>query len=412
MEDDVDESDLVKPAKLPCFVQAEGGLKRLELDWHADFEDLQLRRGERHFVTDEREFKTMMGEAEEYFEKQIFDLRNASIRDARARKRRRDYVPKAAKSIPDFNLKLYNASIASDKAPVAKGKGKSAGDEAGKIESLGQRRARLRAAIEQNLCSECGVVCVVVPTANGEPEHKALNSGDIDVWADHASRGQATTTNPPPSLVLSLTDKPPRSRKLEDPSKPTNPNTTRRYSSHPPPFPAYGYPYPGSYPRFYGAAPYYGPLPPYSGFQYGMPSFAPPFGTNIPHPGSYLPFHPPPTAAGRHLGGPGTPGSPWLADWLPPLDIGERGRYGDGFGTLVSGFAAVQIFRLSHLQNYTEEELRNIMFYTKTGSQFHLSSPTAARLVQFVKADLPFLDPPHPEHASAPHSPRAGLSQM
>jgi hypothetical protein len=201
--------------------------------------------------------------------------------------------------------------------------------------------------------------------------------------------------------VLSLTDAPARRKKKQESEDKTSTShtigdhTTRPNSATHLEYPPFAtYPPPAPYPttQFYNPFPYYGPPP-------SFPGFPNPFAPYGPHPGAYPPHYPPPSASiGPDYGPLSQAKSPWLADWLPSLDVGERGRHGDYFASLVTGFAAVHAFRVLHLQKYTEQDLQQLTFYTKTGSEFHVTSATAARLIQFVKADLPFVDPPTPEH--------------
>ncbi|KAG8757425.1 hypothetical protein FRC12_010313 [Ceratobasidium sp. 428] len=91
VEDVIDDSDLVVPPKLPCFVQVGDARRRLELDWAADLQDVKYRvsdltkvlpwdlelaysndtmkRSDRCFITDEAELQAMMREADEYVRK-------------------------------------------------------------------------------------------------------------------------------------------------------------------------------------------------------------------------------------------------------------------------------------------------------------------------------------------------------
>lgn len=90
--------------------------------------------------------------------------------------------------------------------------------------------------------------------------------------------------------------------------------------------------------------------------------------------------------------------SPWLSDWLPSLDLGERGQFGDRFGSLVSGFAALFLVQVSHLRDYNADDFQQISFFSPQGSVFHISPATAARLVAYVHADLPLLDSTPPSN--------------
>ncbi|KAG8795207.1 hypothetical protein FRC12_017119 [Ceratobasidium sp. 428] len=108
---------------------------------------------------------------------------------------------------------------------------------------------------------------------------------------------------------------------------------------------------------------------------------------------SYPPFYPPMSmSSGPYAATPGVTNSPWLANWLPSLDVGKRGHHGNNFGALVPRFSAARIFRVSQLQNHTEEELRRMAFYTSTGSEYYLTPPTTALLFQFVQAYAPLVD--------------------
>ncbi|KAG8757426.1 hypothetical protein FRC12_010314 [Ceratobasidium sp. 428] len=287
-----------------------------------------------------------------------------------------------------------------DKHTESKGKGKNAEDGATKAKSRAEQRAELREKIESKACVDCKAVCVEVPAAgtSGSRKHVILKDEDIDLWVDLAVQARATTTNPPPALLLKLSDKASRSQKQKEagPSNPhTPPNIAGRHSpDHHPTFSTY--PNPHHYPF---GSPAQHALPPYSGFPYGMAPLAPPFagpGFSFPYPPAYPSFYPPmPTSSNPYAATPSVTNSPWLADWLPSLDVGERGRHGDNFGALVPGFAAARIFRVSQLRNHTEEELQRITFYTKTGSEYHLTPPTTARLMEFVHADAPLVDPPY-----------------
>jgi hypothetical protein len=136
----------VKPITLPCFVHVEGGLKRLELDWEADFDDLTYRvsniveeptwslklaysystmkRGERRFVTDQTEFEAMVQEVSDYYDQRIDVLRSERIKNAisaqKAKAGGRVHAPKATKQVPDPDLTIYNTSTPVDKALGAK----------------------------------------------------------------------------------------------------------------------------------------------------------------------------------------------------------------------------------------------------------------------------------------------------
>ncbi|KAG8770830.1 hypothetical protein FRC12_004024 [Ceratobasidium sp. 428] len=430
--DDIDTSDLVRPAELPCFVQAEGGMKRFGLAWHADFQDLKYRisslirvsewtlslvysnvtmkRSERFFVTDNKEFKAMMDEAAEYYNKQIDAIRAERVKKAitsqNARKRKRVHAPQSSKSITDLNLTFYNTSVAPEGKTGVKETAKESKATEGKPESQMARRIRMRGEIvEKHMCKDsCEGVCVIVPSAKGMAEHKKLQPDHIDLWADAASRSLCTTDNPPPSLVLSLTDKPPHTRdgKQAEPPRDTQPAahpnnanapTQPLFNHYPPqPLPGTAYPphaFPSHYPPPYSYPPLF-----YSGH----------FGPAPTYPAPYHPAYPPPPAFPQnpYPNTSPTPSTPWLTDWLPSLDLGERGRFGDRFGDLVSGFAVAHIFRLSELAGYAEHDLQKLTFYTKTGSDFHLPLPTASRLVQYVKADIPFLDP-IPNRVATPH---------
>ncbi|KAG9118611.1 hypothetical protein FRC07_006800 [Ceratobasidium sp. 392] len=416
VEEAIDESDLVRPPNLQCFVQVGDARKRLELGWDANFQDVEyqvsnitkiptwqlemaysndtMKRNDRCFITNEAELKAMLHEADVYYRQEIDALRNARVRVAQAKRRRRGYIPKTTKTrINELNTTFYNMKSPTEKPSESKAKGKSAEDGPTKAKSRAEQRAQLRQEITAKLCNDCEAVCVEVPAAgtSGSKKHVTLGEEDIDLWADLAVRGTATTANPPPALLLKLADKPPHSRKQKE-GGPSNshahPNTIERHS----PFPTH--PNPSHYP--FSNFPHPSQPSPFSSFPYGMPPFVPQFGLPFSYPPSYPPYFPPMSIPpGSYSGSPGVANSPWLADWLPSLDIGERGRFGDGFGALVPGFAAARIFRVSQLRNHTEEDLQHMTFYTKTGSEYHLSAPAAARLVGFIQADAPLIDPPH-----------------
>ncbi|KAG9099012.1 hypothetical protein FRC07_010567 [Ceratobasidium sp. 392] len=406
------------PPKLPCFVQVGDARRRLELDWSADLQDIKYRvseltkvlpwdlelaysndtmkRSDRCFITDEAELKAMMREAEVYYKQEIDTLRDARLRVAQAKRRRHNYIPKTTKSrINDLNTTFYNMKTPTDKHTESKGKGKNTEDGTTKAKSRAEQRIQLRQEIKSKTCEDCETVCVEVPAAgtSRSKKHVILEDEDIDLWVDLAVQARATTDKPPPALLLKLSDKPSRGRGREaGPSNHhTHPNTAGRHSPDHPPPPTYPNPhhYPFSSPAQHG-------LPPYSGFPYAMPSFAPPFGLSFPYPTAYPPFYSPMSMpSGPYAATPGVSNSPWLADWLPSLDAGERGRHGDNFGALLPGFTAARIFCVSQLRNHTEEDLQRMTFYTKTGSEYHITPPTAARLLEFVQADAPIIDPPY-----------------
>ncbi|KDN39369.1 hypothetical protein RSAG8_08886, partial [Rhizoctonia solani AG-8 WAC10335] len=278
-----------------------------------------------------------------------------------------------------------------------------------KIEGLSARTLRIRSELEKKDCGECKQPCVLVPSAEGKPVHKPLSDSHLDLWADHVARGLCTTQRPPPALVLSLTDAQPRTRNrnqgaLTTTDKPNShstgptPNPTYPSASSngflvPPQYPPYphtlglmppppGYP-PLFYPPLYGMPPTYHPNSLYN-TPFGMhPS---PYAHNYsPYPYSYqdLSFATPgPTQARPRAT------SPWLSDWLPRLDAGERGNFGDNFGALASGFAAVGILELAHLCDFTEDDIQQIAFLTPVGSVFYISSTAASQLIQYVREDL------------------------
>lgn len=140
-----------------------------------------------------------------------------------------------------------------------------------------------------------------------------------------------------------------------------------------------------------------------------------------PMPGPFSPYLPAyPTMPYHHLP-PSTPYYPrpqnrrvspsrFLSDWLPSLDHGERGCFGDQFGLLVSGFADVAIVRLSHLRDYTPYELTQISFYTPDGMPHRLEIEAARRLMAYVHEDQPLIDPVDKEKGGV--QPTAGSSKL
>ncbi|KEP45088.1 hypothetical protein V565_320290 [Rhizoctonia solani 123E] len=451
----IDTSDLVVPTILKARIQLPRGTRQLDFSRHSSFhtfkhevadkfglptKDLELtystremKRNDRRFLLTNTEFADMVEEVVRYFKQQIEAIRSERLKDAaavhNARGRGRVHIPKAPREIPDPELTIYNLSPTEDTGRGSKIKEKDSTGKEPKLPSLSARVENARDRIENNPCKECGVPCCIVYGPDAKPKHVRLLPQHIDLWADQFARGLCTLSTPPPSLKLRLLDaasvKKHGRAESEEPMplvkrpKPTSPpsnvdqgHTGPSYPIYPPPvpYPSMGVPLPysnhpspyfvpsGPYPTFLPTMPYAGAMGPFPPYQPVPPGYPPSFPSSFPSGPDY-------THRQRQRG---APGSPWLSDWLPSLDYGERGRFEDQFGLLVSGFAAIYIVCLSHLRDYSAEDLTRISFFLPNGSPHHLGLGAARRLVTYAREDQPLIDPVHEETGSS--QPKAGSS--
>ncbi|KAG9081248.1 hypothetical protein FS749_007805 [Ceratobasidium sp. UAMH 11750] len=321
------------------------------------------------------------------------------------------YVLKALKHILDLNLTVYNKTTTVEKAEGSKGKGK---DEA-KPEGLMVRVAHAHDEIKKKLCHECNAMCLIVPQANLQPLHKPLKPEHIDLWADHVL---CTISQPLPSLVPSLADAPPRGCNQKDKAPSINHNPPKHKPSGPPSLPTNlirpNPPFPGSQYPIYQPQTLFNPSSSYIPQYFAPPNpyqMIPGFGQNPMLQLGYgtFPPYPPPTALVPPYNTPHpnfTVARPscWLSDWPPSLDAGEHGRFGDQFGSLVSGFTTLNIVRLSHLRDYTAHDIEQISFFSPEGSAFRIPPPTAAWPMAYVHEDLPLYDPSPPSSSLDPNA--------
>ncbi|KAG8739773.1 hypothetical protein FRC12_016205 [Ceratobasidium sp. 428] len=450
-EHTIDTSDLVVPQTFPCFVQAKEGLKQHELHPDIGFDffcfqiskvtgvplnDLLLtysmstmKRGEQRLLTNENEFWHMMDEINEHYNSQITTICSQRLKEAAAAHnaslKGRAHAPKAPKPIPPLNLTFYNKTATEKLSGKKQSKAKEV-ETKPVVESLTIRMSRARDEIQKKGCDKCGKTCVLIPQANGQPRHRPLESQHIDLWAEHVARGLCTLSCPPDLLVVALADaKATHHLKAEKPSsdRPTDPRPTSPLKTSPTHNPAQSrLPYPvyqpqqsfapsftSPFPSLLGSSPTY--APPYFNMQtpfpittgYGPPTI--PFGHNAfptyPH---SLGLSPPPYQPSFGATAPAA-ASPWLSDWLPSLDSGRCGIFGDRFGALVSGFSALYITRVSHLHDYTAADLQQISFFSPDGSTFHISLDTATCLLAYAHKDMPFVDPSSPNSAPSQAGP-------
>lgn len=109
-------------------------------------------------------------------------------------------------------------------------------------------------------------------------------------------------------------------------------------------------------------------------------------GYAAPYAGYPLPY---PGAFGHPLVMGGAGNMP-LSEWLSRCDRGQCGEDHKNFSGLIGGFTAKNLYSLSDLWGKLEEYFLSIDFPTTPGQPtFWILPNTAARLVQYVKADLP-----------------------
>ncbi|KAG9090393.1 hypothetical protein FRC07_012124, partial [Ceratobasidium sp. 392] len=308
LEHTIDTSDLIIPPTFPCFVQAEEGLKQHELHPGIEFDFFSfqmskvfgipsnellltysmctMKRGDRRLLTNESEFRRMMDEINEHYNSQISTICGQRLKEAAAAHnaslKGRAHAPKAPKPIPPLNLTFYNKTV----TEKSSGKKQSKAKEETKpvVESLTVRMSRARDEIKKKGCDECGKTCVLVPQANGRPQHKPLESQHLDLWAEHVARGLCTHSRPPDLLVVALADAKPSHRpKDEKPvSRPADPRPTsplKASLTHNPTQPRP--PYPIHQPQHSFVPPFASPFAPLLG---PSPTYAPPYFLSPPNP--------------------------------------------------------------------------------------------------------------------------------
>ncbi|KAG8685165.1 hypothetical protein FRC11_011016 [Ceratobasidium sp. 423] len=313
----IDISDLVVPSTIKARAQLPGGTRELEFERGCTFWDFKYRasdvfgqdarylklaystnatKRDRRFVVSEAEFKSMIKEIVNHFDRHIKAIRSERLKDAaaahNARKKGRVYAPKPSKEIPDIGLMIYNLPSGEEDVAgksVGKAKGGDSRVKEPKPGSLSTRSEQIREKIEQNACKECKQPCVLLPRADAEPEHVPLEPEQTDLWIDQAAkaRGLCSVCSPPTKLLLTLSDAssarkrkhtnpdesapPPKKPLIPGPVVPqypsTNPNPN--YHSHIgqiylPPVP-YQHPQMGM-PLPYYTGPYYTPPSPYPMF--------------------------------------------------------------------------------------------------------------------------------------------------
>ncbi|KAG8719646.1 hypothetical protein FRC09_010826 [Ceratobasidium sp. 395] len=237
---EIDESNLIMLTKYQCSVQADGGLKQVELSLDIKFDlfrylvadilgvppqELAIaysmagmgRLGTRLLLTEEGEFQRLMDDIRKFHSTEVSMIRVQHLKEAAAARntalKGRDYGPKAPKRISDLKLMIYNNSAPEKVLGKKQTKLK---EEAVRPEGLSARITHAREELQRKTCGgNCKGPCVIVPQPNGQPTHKALSPQHTDVWADHIAQGLCTASQPPRFPVLTLADATSRCQKDE-----------------------------------------------------------------------------------------------------------------------------------------------------------------------------------------------------
>ncbi|KAG8720627.1 hypothetical protein FRC09_009240 [Ceratobasidium sp. 395] len=290
LEHTIDTSDLIVTPTFLCFVQAEEGLKQHELHPGIEFNffSFQMSKvlGERRLLTNESEFQRMMDEINKHYNSQISTIRSQRLKEAAAAHnaslRGCAHTPKAPKSIPPLNLTFYNKTVTEKSSSKKQSKAKE--ETKPVVKSLTVRMSRARDEIKKKGCDECGKTCVLVPQANGRPQHKPLESQHLDLWAEHGARGLCTLSRPPDPLVVALANaEPSHHPKDEKPvSRPADPRPTSPLKASLTHNPTQSRPpYPIHQPQHSFVPPFASPFAPLLG---PSPKYAPPYFLSPPNP--------------------------------------------------------------------------------------------------------------------------------
>ncbi|CAE6436490.1 unnamed protein product, partial [Rhizoctonia solani] len=231
-------------------------------------------------------------------------------------------------------------------------------------------------------CNVCGKSCILIPVPGQPPIHKELTQADIKFWAQLAAKSpEVSLTSPPPQLQLQHSDNHPPRRKTKvpatnDPTPGAGPSNHGGSTQVPPLHPGPAIPPLNAYHPYYPPGP---PAPPPMPYGY-FGGYAGPYAGYPPaYPGAF--GHPPPMGGGSNMP---------LSEWLSRCDHGQRGENHDNFSGLVGGFTAKNLYSLSDLRGKSEVYFLSIDFPTTPGGPtFRIHPNTAARLVQYVNADLP-----------------------
>ncbi|KAG8706300.1 hypothetical protein FRC11_008350 [Ceratobasidium sp. 423] len=303
-----------------------------------------------------------------------------------AQKRGRDHVPKPVAAVRQFVILIRDQNYEKNaKASGSKKEKKSKVESGGEVviwKGLANQIMEYETRLTARKCDVCGKSCIIIPVPGLPPIHKELTKADIKLWAQLAAKSpEVSLTSPPSALQLQYSDNHPSRRKAKAPT--TNDATPSAGPSNhggnaqvPPLYAGPAVPPPNLY------NPYYPPMPP-------MPPPMP-YGYFGGYPGPYAGY---PLAYPGALGHPpamGGGGNMPLLEWLSRCDRGQRGENHENFSGLVAGLTAKNLHSLSDLRGKSEEYFLSIDFPTTPGGPtFRIHPDTAARLVQYVNADLP-----------------------
>ncbi|QRV75491.1 hypothetical protein RhiJN_03506 [Ceratobasidium sp. AG-Ba] len=214
-----------------------------------------MAKSERNHLRNESHFEEMIKRALEWVNTKMDEIREAREAVWGGKKRK---GKARAKSKEPAALQKLRAQL---KGPIVTiidlGEKKVKGKQNGKIkavESPAVKFLRCEAEIRNRCCNICGSSCAIIHVPGKGPDHRPLTEEVIQLWANLASKGRASTIGDPPGQVLTrmsdarfatnsgrytrLKDKAPSDSQPTTPAKPPAPLPSADTSLAPVPTPA------------------------------------------------------------------------------------------------------------------------------------------------------------------------------